>query len=105
MRHMSKELFFVTGNAHKFEEVQNLLESNLENITVRQSNEPLMEIQADSLEEVAQFKAQSVIDRIDSPYFIEDAGFFVDELHGFPGVYSSYVMKAIGWQGILKILV
>ena len=71
MRHMSKELFFVTGNAHKFEEVQNLLESNLENITVRQSNEPLMEIQADSLEEVAQFKAQSVIDRIDSPYFIE----------------------------------
>ena len=39
------------------------------------------------------------------PYFIEDAGFFVDDVcNGFPGVYSSYVMKTIGYNGILKIL-
>ena len=42
---------------------------------------------------------------IKPPYFIEDAGFFIDDVcKGFPGVYSSYVMKTIGYDGILKIL-
>jgi XTP/dITP diphosphohydrolase len=101
---MKKILYFVTGNAHKFQEVKQLIESSSVDIEINQSMEPLMELQADSLEEVAQFKAQSVVDKIDSPFIIEDAGFFVEKLHGFPGVYSSYIMKAIGWQGILKLL-
>ena len=35
---------------------------------------------------------------------VEDAGFFIDEFDGFPGVYSSYVHKTLGIKGIIKTL-
>jgi XTP/dITP diphosphohydrolase len=98
-------LTFVTGNKHKFSEVKALLENNNLNYDLIQSFVELKELQADSLEEIAKFKVLSVRDDLTPPYFIEDAGFFVDDVcQGFPGVYSSYVMKTIGFNGILKIL-
>ena len=100
-----KELRFVTGNAHKFSEIIKIFESELPDITLVQSKEPLEELQADTLEKVAEFKVKSILDRVPLPYFIEDAGFFVDDIcKGFPGVYSSYVMKTIGNSAILKIM-
>lgn len=102
---MKSIIYFVTGNKHKYTEVKPLIESHLPLYELVQSNEPLQEIQADTLEDVAQFKVNSVKGKINGEYFIEDAGFFVDDqIHGFPGVYSSYVMKTIGWQGILHLL-
>ena len=35
---------------------------------------------------------------------VEDAGLFVDALNGFPGVYSSYVLKTLDLHGILKLM-
>jgi XTP/dITP diphosphohydrolase len=95
----------VTGNRHKIEEVQTIFEKYCPEFQIMQADIPLLELQATTLEEVAAFKIQSVMEKIDPPYFIEDAGFFVDDVcQGFPGVYSSYVMKTIGWDGILKIM-
>lgn len=100
-----KTLRFVTGNPHKYQEVKDAIQKNFPNFEVLQSNVELLETQADSLEEVALFKVNSVKNLVKIPYFIEDAGFFVDDVcNGFPGVYSSYVMKTIGYDGILKIL-
>jgi len=102
---MQKTLRFVTGNPHKYKEVRDVIQRNFPNFEVLQSNVELLELQADSLEEVALFKVKSVKNLVKIPYFIEDAGFFVDDVFkGFPGVYSSYVMKTIGYDGILKIL-
>ena len=102
---MQKTLRFVTGNPHKFIEVKDAIQKNFPDFEVLQSNVELLETQADSLEEVALFKVNSVKNLVKIPYFIEDAGFFVDDVcNGFPGVYSSYVMKTIGYDGILKIL-
>jgi XTP/dITP diphosphohydrolase len=100
-----KKITFVTGNNYKFEEISNLLAQHFPNFKIEQSTIPLSELQADTLEEVAKFKVNSVKKLVKPPYFIEDAGFFVDDVcRGFPGVYSSYVMKTIGNDGILKIL-
>ncbi|QEE16898.1 XTP/dITP diphosphatase [Promethearchaeum syntrophicum] len=100
-----KALRFVTGNPHKYKEVKEVIQKNFPNFEVIQSNIELLELQADSLEEVALFKVNSVKTQVKIPYFIEDAGFFVDDVcNGFPGVFSSYVMKTIGYNGILKIL-
>lgn len=102
---MQKTLRFVTGNSHKYTEVKDAIQKNFPDFEVIQSNVELLETQADSLEEVALFKVNSVKNLVKIPYFIEDAGFFVDDVcNGFPGVYSSYVMKTIGFDGILKIL-
>ena len=35
---------------------------------------------------------------------VEDAGLFVDHLNGFPGVYSAYVLKTIGCDGMLRLM-
>ncbi len=61
----------------------------------------LPELQADTLEEVVEYslshyKGENV--------FVEDSGFFIDALGGFPGVYSRYVLDTIGNNGILRLL-
>ncbi|MEJ2295740.1 MAG: RdgB/HAM1 family non-canonical purine NTP pyrophosphatase, partial [Candidatus Lokiarchaeota archaeon] len=70
-----------------------------------QKDLPMIEIQAERLKDVAVFKLQSIKEIINSSYFIEDAGFFVDvPLNGFPGVYSKYVLQTIGNEGLLQLI-
>ena len=101
---METIITFVTGNRFKFEEISNLIKANVPGFKVIPAKIELTEIQADALEKVAIFKVTSVINQIKPPFFIEDSGFFVNALKGFPGVYSAYVMKVIGNKGILDLL-
>lgn len=105
---MQKEnltLYFVTGNKSKFNEVLKIFQTQKVEFTIRQLNIETVEIQADTIKNVALFKLNSVKDKVDSSFFIEDAGFFVDKpLKGFPGVFSSYVFKTIGNEGILRLI-
>jgi XTP/dITP diphosphohydrolase len=97
-------LAFLTGNTHKFQEVKTFIKSSGLDANVIQRNVPLVEIQSDSIEDVAVHKVRSVVDSIEGNYFVEDSGFFVDHLNNFPGVFSSYVKKMIGNEGILKLM-
>jgi len=105
---MQKEnfiLYFVTGNKSKFNEVLKIVQTQEVKFTLQQLNIETVEIQADTIKDVALFKLNSVKDKINSSFFIEDAGFFVDKpLKGFPGVFSSYVFKTIGNEGILRLI-
>jgi len=62
------------------------------------------EIQAETLEDTIVPGLQWLIERYDRPLFIDDSGLFVDALKGFPGVYSSYVFKTVGCDGILRLM-
>lgn len=62
------------------------------------------EIQAEDLATVARHKAAGIEGQADPPYFVEDAGLFVDALSGFPGVYSAYVHKTVGHEGLVHLL-
>ncbi|TFG02201.1 MAG: RdgB/HAM1 family non-canonical purine NTP pyrophosphatase [Promethearchaeota archaeon] len=98
-------LYFVTGNKSKFNEVLKIFHTQKVKVTLQQLNIETVEIQADNIEDVALFKLNSVKDKINRSFFIEDAGFFVDKpLKGFPGVFSSYVFKTIGNEGILRLI-
>ena len=105
---MQKEnfiLYFVTGNKSKFNEVLKIFQTQKVEFTIQQLNIETVEIQADTIKDVALFKLNSVKDKMNSSFFIEDAGFFVDKpLKGFPGVFSSYVFKTIGNEGILRLI-
>ncbi|TFH26418.1 MAG: RdgB/HAM1 family non-canonical purine NTP pyrophosphatase [Promethearchaeota archaeon] len=99
------KISFCTGNPHKVAEMQAAFAQKLPGYVIEKQAIPLQELQAESLEEVAIFKLQSISQHLKPPFFIEDAGFFVDDiLQGFPGVYSHYVMDTLGCQGILKLL-
>ena len=105
MKKENRDLYFVTTNAHKYEEVLKIMQQETLNFQLKQCKLETIEIQANTNIDVAKFKLNSVRDKIDGSFFIEDAGFYVDEpLKGFPGVYSSYVFKTIGNEGILKLI-
>jgi len=97
-----KKIYFVTGNKGKQAEAKEKLSAI--GFDVVQHNIGYPEIQADTLEEVAVFGVEDIQKRFDKPFFLEDAGLFVDCLKGFPGVYSAYVFRTVGCKGILKLL-
>ena len=96
-------LYFITGNKGKvFEATEKFKPLQ---ITIEQKNLGYPEIQTDTLENVAKYGLNHLISQgIDHPFILEDAGIFIDDLKGFPGVYSSYVYHTIGLKGILNLL-
>lgn len=97
-----KKFFFVTGNKGKVLEASSKF-SEIK-IQVVQKNLGYPEIQADTLEEVADFGLDYISKNLLPPFILEDAGLFIKSLKDFPGVYSSYVYHTIGCQGVLKLL-
>ncbi len=91
-------LYFVTGNKGKFTEAQGIFKDLVP------KNIGYTEIQADTLAEVAAYGMKEVMERLQGPVMLEDAGLFIDSLKGFPGVYSAYVQKTIGNSGILRLM-
>ena len=91
-------IYFVTSNKGKFVEAAAIFGDLV------QKNIGYTEIQADTLDEVAAFGMKEVVARLQGPVMLEDAGLFIDALKGFPGVYSAYVQKTIGNQGILRLM-
>jgi XTP/dITP diphosphohydrolase len=97
-----KVAYFVTSNIHKFQEARQVL-SEYKLATAKLKVEAV-EIQDDSLENIAKFSALDAVKNCGLPVFVEDAGLFVDSLKGFPGPYSKYVYNTIGPNGILKLM-
>jgi len=62
------------------------------------------EVQADTLEDTIVPGLEWLMARHRRPMFIDDSGLFVDALKGFPGVYSSYVFRTVGCDGILRLM-
>lgn len=98
-----KEILFITGNAGKVAEVQQLT-ADMQTLLFKQHDIGYPEIQADTLEEVARFGVNHVQQQINQPFILEDAGMFINALQGFPGVYSKYVYYTIGLEGILTLM-
>jgi XTP/dITP diphosphohydrolase len=97
----SATLFFYTSNPGKVREVKGLLGPL--GIRVEWRKATLPEPQADRLEEVVMSKLAAVPATVRMA-MVEDSGLFVKELRGFPGVYSSYVMKTLGAGGLIPLL-
>lgn len=97
-----KIIFFATGNIHKFNEAREVLSKF--NISVCMLKIKENEIQSNSLIEIAKHSAIEAFKKYNIPILVEDAGLFIESLHGFPGPYAAYVYKTIGNNGIIKIM-
>jgi XTP/dITP diphosphohydrolase len=93
---------FVSTNENKFLEARAILAPF--DIAVGFAKEKLVELQSDSLEEIAREKAKSAFGRVGRPVIVEDDGLFIYSLKGFPGQYSSFVLETIGNEGILRLM-
>ncbi len=95
-------VFFATNNINKFNEARKVLgEYGIAAGMLRVKN---LEVQSDSLEEIARASVADAFERCHLPIIVEDAGLFIEALSGFPGPYAAYVYKTIGNDGLLKLM-
>ena len=95
-------LYFATRNEGKFKEAKLVFESL--DLELTMLNADKVEIQSDSLEDIASYAARELAERLGLEVIVEDAGLFIRSLNGFPGPYSAYTYKTIGLSGILKLM-
>ena len=96
-----KSVFLVTSNLGKVEEISKHLEKF--GIKVIGKGMEIPEIQ-DGQERVAIEKAKYAVDIIKSPLIVEDTALFFEAFDDFPGIHTKFIFKAIGYEGILKLL-
>jgi XTP/dITP diphosphohydrolase len=99
---LKKVVFFVTGNIHKFAEARHILSEF--GLSTAMLNVDTVEVQADTLENVAKTSVIDAVKKCRLPVIVEDAGLFIKALKGFPGPYSSYVFQTVGLKGVLKLM-
>jgi len=97
-----KLVFFATGNFNKFNETRMILKEY--GFASAMLNVKTVEIQNDSLAEIAKKSAVEAFRLCHLPLIVEDAGLFVQALKGFPGPYAAYVYKTISNPGMLKLM-
>ena len=93
---------YVTGNKAKIESARHALEPlgfEIDNVKMETP-----EIQADDVVEVSMYSANWAAEKLNKPVLKNDSGLFVNGLNGFPGVYTSFVEKTIGEDGLLKLM-
>ena len=95
---------FITSNQGKVKSLENSLKSNNIDVLVCAQNLDIMEPQFDTVQEVSKYKALKAFEILKEPVLVEDGGFSVFELNGFPGVYTKYILKTLGADGILKLM-
>jgi XTP/dITP diphosphohydrolase len=97
-----RTLWFVTQNAHKYQEARRTLDPF--GIKTRILDSPKIEIQSTNLGEIAKFAAEEAAKKHNRTVVVEDSGLFVSALDGFPGPYSSYVHATLGVEGLLHLM-
>lgn len=93
---------FVSTNAHKAAAVKAHLAPF--DIEVKHADIALDELQAEHVEQVAVLKAQQAFQIVKAPVLVEDSGFSIPALSGFPGPYTKYALQTVGVEGLLRLM-
>lgn len=95
------KLTVVTSNTHKAVEVAAFFTgiAEIEHVSL-----DIPEYRYPKVREIAEEKARDAYRALRRPVIVDDTGFFIDALNGFPGPNAAYVFETIGNQGILKLM-
>ncbi len=95
-----EEIVFVTHNKGKAKSAEKYF-NNLKFITY---DFELDEPRSDHIKEIATAKVKQAYEIVKRPCIALDAGFFIDELNGFPKAFINFSLYTIGINGILKLM-
>ena len=99
------DLIYATTNKHKFAGAKQALAGTDINLIAPDKTLPdVPEIQSDDQQVVSVDKALKYYDLLKRPLVVMDSGLFIDELNGFPGVYTKYALDTIGINRIIQLL-
>ena len=111
---MLKEILFMTGNKHKLKEVSHMFSPigySVNSLEFESEEDQIIEPQVDTVVEVSKSKLSQCISILEDrnlignkSLMVEDSGLFINSFDGFPGVYSAYVLKTLGCEGILELM-
>lgn len=87
----------VTGNRSKLEEARRICGEELGDVEL-----DLPEIQSLDLEEVLRAKGDAAWERLRRPLIVEETGFGLAALNGFPGPLVKWMLAAVGPEGIAR---
>jgi len=96
------DIYFATTNQGKVQSIQRDLGKY--NISVIHEPINLTEPRSSDVQEIARSKIQQAYAQIQKPTIVIDAGFYIDELNGFPKVFVNFSLETIGLKGILKLV-
>ena len=98
----AKTLINLTGNRFKFEVAQRALLGT--HVVLEQLRLPVPEIQSNSVQDIAEFSAQWAGSQITQPFFLTDAGFYIDALNGFPGPFIKFINQWFTTEDLLRLM-
>ncbi len=90
-------LYFVTGNAGKFREIQSFIPS------IEQLKLDLDEIQSLDPQTVIAHKLEQAAKAQAGAFIVEDTSLSIDCLGGLPGTFIKWFQEAVGIQGIADL--
>lgn len=94
-------LVLISSNKRKIAELTTLLEPEIK-VEVMKLEYP--ELKLEDPCEISKAAAKMLCERMKKPVLVEDSGFFVDALKGFPGIMTKFTSYKIGLNGIIKIM-
>ena len=98
-------LTYATTNKYKLAGAKQALAGTGVNLIAPDEALPdVPEIQSDDQTAVSVDKALKYYDLLKRPLVVMDSGLFIDELNGFPGVYTKYALDTIGIYRIIQLL-
>ncbi len=95
-----KEIVFVTHNKGKVKSA----EKYFKDLKISTYEFELDEPRSEDVEEIAKSKVLQAYEVVKKPCIAMDAGFFVQELNGFPKAFVNFALDTIGIEGILKLM-
>jgi XTP/dITP diphosphohydrolase len=96
------DIYFVTTNKGKIANAQMALGSF--GITVKQLEMELVESRSEDPKDIALEKARQAFAEAKQPVIVEDSGFFIEALGGFPMTHINFSLKTLGIKNILKMM-
>jgi XTP/dITP diphosphohydrolase len=96
------QITYITGNFSKVKEAQVVCRNY--SIEVYQQKVLIDEIQAASIHEIAADKARKAYQEIGSPVVVNDVGWEIPALSGFPGPYMAYINEWFTDNDFLRLM-
>jgi XTP/dITP diphosphohydrolase len=97
-----KEILFITGNQSKLEEAANIAKKYAVKIVGKELDLP--ELMTTEAEKILINKAKYAFDKVKKPLIVDDAGIYFEAYPNFPGVFTKFIIKLLGFEGVFKLL-
>jgi non-canonical purine NTP pyrophosphatase (RdgB/HAM1 family) len=95
-------LYYITGNDSKFETAKGYFEPL--GVEIIQKKLDIYEIQSDSTEEIAVDKANKAFIELKHSLIVNDSGWYITALKGFPAAYMKLVSHCFVAQDFLNLM-